>query len=337
MQLKKHTLKIILTTIMTFCLFSCTGQNSNIPAAVTDAEPIHINRFDKDLYQLINTGDTSLIVGLNQKYPKMLELLGKGVLNMKSTSLPGYWNKLINFYSEPTLKKLYANAIQKYNQVQNIEIALGNGFAWLKICLPKITIPQVYMHISGFNQNVLVSDNTLSLSIDKYMGADYPLYQEFFYEPQRSTMIPERIIPDYLTGWIMSEYPFVGKENVLLDRMLYEGKLKYLIQHAYPELSAELLMSYTNTELTWCKENESDIWKLVIERKHLYTPDQITTSKYFEIMPNNSLINNAPGNIGTWIGWQIITKYMNETNSTIEALMNNNDSQEILTASKYKP
>ncbi len=337
MLLKKDTLKIAFTAILTFCLFSCTGQNTNIPAAVTNAQPIHINRFDKDLYQLINMGDTARIAEMNQKYPKMLELLGKGVLNMKSTSQPGYWNKLINFYSEPTLKKLYTEAIQKYDQVQDIEIALGNGFAWLKIALPKITIPQVYMHVSGFNQNVLVSDSTLSLSIDKYMGIDYPLYQEFFYEPQRSTMIPERIIPDYLTGWIMSEYPFAGKDNVLLDRMIYEGKLKYLVQHACPEIPAEMLMSYTSQELTWCKDNESDIWKLIIERKHLYTPDQLTTSKYFEIMPNNSLLNNAPGNIGTWIGWQIVTKYMNETNSTVEDLMNNNNSQGILTASKYKP
>ncbi len=74
-----------------------------------------------------------------------------------------------------------------------------------------------------------------------------------------------------------------------------------------------------------------------IERKHLYTPDQLTTSQYFEDTPAIFPENDAPGNIGTWIGWQIINQYMKETGSTPEALMQNNDAQEILTASKYKP
>ena len=72
-------------------------------------------------------------------------------------------------------------------------------------------------------------------------------------------------------------------------------------------------------------------------RDSLYTPDQLTTSQYFEDTPTIFPGNDAPGNIGTWIGWQIINQYIKETGSTPEALMQNNDAQEILTASKYKP
>ena len=92
-------------------------------------------------------------------------------------------------------------------------------------------------------------------------------------------MTPEHIVPDYLAGWLMSEYPFEGKENVLLDRMIYEGKIKYLIHQAFPELKPEVLMGYTETSYNWCKENESNLWKAIIERKHLYTPDLMTTNK----------------------------------------------------------
>lgn len=198
-------------------------------------------------------------------------------------------------------------------------------------------IPAIYMHVSGFNQNVLVGDSLLSISIDKYLGEEYPLYQDFFYDFQRRLMTPEHIVPDYLTGWLMSEYPFEGKENVLLDRMIYEGKIKYLIHQAFPELKPEVLMGYTETSYNWCKENESNLWKAIIERKHLYTPDLMTTNKYFDNVPSIFLASDAPGNLGSWLGWQIIDKYMRETNSTPEALMQNNDSQAILTDSKYKP
>lgn len=119
--------------------------------------------------------------------------------------------------------------------------------------------------------------------------------------------------------------------------MIYEGKIKYLIHQAFPELKPEVLMGYTETSYNWCKENESNLWKAIIERKHLYTPDQMTTGKYFDNVPSTFLASDAPGNLGSWLGWQIIDKYMRETNSTPKALMQNNDSQAILTDSKYKP
>lgn len=329
--------RVLLILSLSFHLFSCNGQNTHIPAAVTTASPIKINRFDKDLFRLVDTNDTTLQIAIARQYPGMLDVLGKGILNMQSPAMPGFFTKLVNFYSEPTLKGLYTDAIRQYDDVSPIEQSLGNGFAWLKACFPAMQIPAVYMHISGFNQNVLVGDSLLSISIDKYLGEGYLLYQDFFYDFQRRKMTPEYIVPDYLAGWLMAEYPFEGKENVLLDRMIYEGKIKYLIQQAFPGLTPAQLMGYTDTSANWCKENEANLWKAIIERKHLYTPDQMTTAKYFEDVPSTFLANDAPGNIGTWMGLQIINKYMVETNATPEALMQNNDSQEILTASKYKP
>ena len=328
--------KIFLTFLMTVSFCSCNGQNSNANR-ITTAAPMPINRFDKELFLLINSDDSMLNQQLLDKYPQMTEILGKGILNMQSPDIPGFFVKLENFYSEPTLKKLYSDAIQKYDFVAELEQSLGNTFAWIHENFPTMQIPALYMHISGFNQNVLVGDSLLSLSIDKYMGEDYPLYQDFFYDYQRRKMQPSHIVPDYVAGWLMSEYPFTGKENVLLDRMIYEGKIKYLVLLALPEITPANLLGYTDVSWEWCKNNEANLWKAIVERKHLYTPDQMTTMKYFEDMPTHFLASDAPGNIGSWVGLQIVTQYMKETNTTPEALMRNTNSQEILTLSKYKP
>ena len=286
--------KLIMACILSATLLSCNGQNTNTINYAT-VEPLHINRFDKDLFRLIDTEDTTLQPELIKQYPEMLDIIGKGILNLQTIETPGFFEKMRNYYSEPTLKGLYRDAITQYASVEDIEKSLGYGFAYLKENFPSMQIPAIYMHVSGFNQNVLVGDSLLSLSIDKYMGKDYPLYQDFFYDSQKLKMQRGLVVPDYLAGWLMSEYPFAGKENV------------------------------------------GTIWKAIIERKHLYTPDQLTTSQYFEDTPAIFPENDAPGNIGTWIGWQIINQYMKETGSTPEALMQNNDAQEILTASKYKP
>ncbi len=121
--------KLLLIFSLSFYLFSCNGQNSNIPAAVTSAPPVKINRFDKDLLKLVETDDSTLQTKLIREYPQMLDILGKGILNMKSPAMPGFFEKLVNYYSEPTLKGLYTDAIRQYDDASQIEQTLGNGFA----------------------------------------------------------------------------------------------------------------------------------------------------------------------------------------------------------------
>lgn len=328
--------KIVFTLGMAIGLTSCYGQNK-LEKECLSAEPVEIHRFDQTLFRMIETNDSTLQTVLKRDYPGMLDVVGKGILNIQTPDAPDFFSKLLHFYSEPALKNLYRDALAQYDTIADIERQLGKGFAYLKTYFPTMQIPAVYMHVSGFNQNVLVSDSLLSLSIDKYLGDTYPLYQDFFYDYQQQKMQRSHVVPDYLAGWIMSEYPFTGKENVLLDRMIYEGKINYLVSQALADISPAFLMGYTEEAYAWCTGNEKEIWKAMVERKHLYTPDQITTSKYFEDMPCAFLSNGAPGNLGGWIGWQIVGNYMEKTGATPETLMMNTDAQDILTRSKYKP
>jgi uncharacterized protein YjaZ len=109
------------------------------------------------------------------------------------------------------------------------------------------------------------------------------------------------------------------------------------VSQALPDISPAVLMGYTESSYAWCKDNEGLLWKTLIERKHLYTADRITTNKYFEDVPAIFLAPDAPANLGTWIGWQIVRKYVEETGATPAALMQNTNAQDILTKSKYKP
>jgi len=327
-----HSLIITISLLMPVSL--C--QDFNAASAQSEESSVRIHRFDKELFQLIESRSTQSETRIAEVHSKMLTTLGKGVLNMQSPEMPGFFDKLVNFYSEPTLNGLYKDAINSYSTIDDFETELGNAFTLIKTQLPSIQIPMVYMHVSGLSQNILVGEQTLSISIDKYLGKEYPLYQNFFHDYQLRTMTKEQVVPDYIAGLIMSEYPFSGNENVLLERMIYEGKIKYIQSRVLPNIPAHKLLCYEEADWTWCKNNEGPLWKSIITRKHLYSPDQTTTNRYFLAMPSTFIADNAPGNIGTWIGWQIVEQYMKETKTSIETLMNNN-AQEILTKSKYKP
>ena len=105
--------KLIMACILSATLLSCNGQNTNTINYAT-VEPLHINRFDKDLFRLIDTEDTTLQPELIKQYPEMLDIIGKGILNLQTIETPGFFEKMRNYYSEPTLKGLYRDAITQY-------------------------------------------------------------------------------------------------------------------------------------------------------------------------------------------------------------------------------
>lgn len=327
---------IVISILFQLILMSaCTAQNTKVVTVKSDS-PVTINRFDKDIYELVDKDDSLLFLQIDKNNPEMFEIFGKGVLNMQSTSIPGFQERLVNYFSEPTLLSLYKDALKKYADITGIEKSLGDGFAFVQANFPEIKIPVVYMHVSGLNQNILAGENVLSLSIDKYMGKDYPLYETFFYEYDRSLMTDKLIVPDYVAGLLLSEYSFEGNESVLLDRMIYEGKVKYLLEKALPEVNISELLGYEPKDMEWCEQNEQMLWRTIIGNKQLYTPDVTTTARYFQSMPSQFLADGAPGKIGIWLGWKIVTRYMNETNATARELMQTK-AQDILTLSKYKP
>lgn len=328
--------KIAYCCLLLFSMLACNAGTASVNQTV-DTLTITVNRFDKTLLRWIEKEDSSALDSLYTVYPDMLDVLGKAVLNLRSLDPQGFMENVRSYYAEPTLLQLYKDADAQYTSVDDIEKQLGQGFSFLKVNFPDMTIPRIYMHVSGFYQNVLVADSLLSLSIDKYMGEEFPLYQQFFYGYQRIKMQRARCVVDYLAGWMMSEFPFTGKENVLLDRMIYQGKIQYILSLAFPEMDPALIMGYTQSEYQWCVEHEGSIWRAIVQRKHLFTPDKMTTDKYFEEAPSKFLADGAPGNIGAWVGWQIVKKYMAETNATLVTLVQKTHAQEFLNESKYKP
>jgi gliding motility-associated lipoprotein GldB len=298
---------------------------------------IPVRRFDRDFYRLLRMDTPEWQQQIAADYAPLLPLIEKSLFRTDSTQTPAFFERLLNYYAEPTLEQLYRDALEEYENVESIEKELGNAFRRLQNYFPGMRIPAVYMHVSGLRQNVIVADSLLSLSIDKYLGADYPLYRDFFHAGQRRRMERDYVVPDCLTAWLLSEYPFRGDSRVLLERMIYEGKIKYILHQACPQLIPERWMGYTPEEYQWCRRNEKTLWRLMIERKHLYTPDAATTGRYFSPAPSTFIADEAPGNLGVWMGWQIVAKYMDKTHTSPENLMNDGDYREILRKSKYKP
>jgi hypothetical protein len=61
--------------------------------------------------------------------------------------------------------------------------------------------------------------------------------------------------------------------------------------------------------LAWCKENEGNIWGF-ISQNDIYTQDVDIIQNYIGEAPfTQGMPEVSPGNIGQWIGWQIVKKF----------------------------
>jgi E3 ubiquitin-protein ligase DOA10 len=80
------------------------------------------------------------------------------------------------------------------------------------------------------------------------------------------------------------------------------------------------------------------MWSFLAEKKLLYSTDQLTINKLTGPAPFTSLFTSeSPGRAVIWLGYRIIESYMRNNKVSLEALLEDNDYQQILAKAKFRP
>ena len=81
--------------------------------------------------------------------------------------------KLLNFYQDTILQTIIAETDMQYANMNDINTQLSDAFKKLQKICPEIKIPTLYTQISALNQSIVIGDNTIGISLDKYLGKDF--------------------------------------------------------------------------------------------------------------------------------------------------------------------
>lgn len=331
----KRVIFLLVTSI--FILTGC-ANNSKYSNSGIQHKDVVIERFDKDFFEYLKDKNIAGEQQLSEKYPVLLSAFGKIVTNNSNITQPAFFQSLDKYFSDTTLLHIYSDAVKKFDNVEQIEKSLSKANEHLWEIYPGKQLPRFAMHVSGFKQNVIVTDSVISISIDKYLGENYPLYKDFFYDYQRSQMSPEFITRDYLRAYVISSLLTESKSHDLISTMIKEGKCAYLISQLMGETTSENVIGYNDKQIKWCKNNERAIWRTTIERKFLYSTEYLIISKYMDAAPYTSLISPlSPGRIGDWLGLQIVESFLRNNPKTAIPDLMNMDEHKILELSKYNP
>ncbi len=299
---------------------------------------ISFQRFDRELNQINTSNIDKEKQVLNQKYPEFFEIYNRGIMRFGSYNTPYYNAHMLDFLNDSTYLEIYDTVQVHYPNLDIEEQELTKAFRRYNRIFTERQIPCCYTHISGFNTPLVVGDSILSISLDNYLGCDHEFYKRLrLYTYLLPNKNRQNIVSDAMRAWLVSEFP--SNNKTLLDNMVAEGKIVFLLHLTLPEEAPHLILGLTPEQFSWLDQHELEVWKFAIENKHLFSTNQLTISKYLQAGPFfNFFGQGSSPMVGRYIGWHIVSDYMKSNKDvTIEELLQNTNGQKILEASGYKP
>lgn len=265
----------------------------------------------------------------------------KGVLSIYDIGSESGKNKLRDFITNKYVRQLYDTCSLVYNDISNLENKIETSFRFLKYYIPNMKIPNLYFHISGFNQSIVIDEGIISVSIDKYLGENSKFYN-MMSQPipiyKRKNMKKNNIPFDIIKSILLVYFPSKQLKNNLISAMLYKGSILYAMSKIFPDSSEADIMGYSQDQYDWCVHNEYPSWSFFIDKDYLFSTDYFTISKYINDSPCTSgMPSQSPGRVANWLALQIVKAYAKNNNISPLQILKERDYEKVLRLSSYQP
>lgn len=306
---------------------------------------IKIERFDIALGKLEPARLQSQTPAMQKQYGSFYSDYMSGILQAGSTSDPAYLKNLALILNDKDYVALKQETERVFPSLEMQEKQLADVFKHIKYYYPQQPIPRIISFISGFAVQIPIGKDYLGIGLDMFLGANskfYPALRQSIPHYLTRRFTPENITPRALESFVREEmFPEPDSLHSFLDRIVYNGKIMFAMQQFMPQAPDSLLIGYTAAQQQWATKYEADIWGFFLQENLLYETDYMKIQKYFGEAPFTPGLGSGQESapkLGIFCGWQIVKKYMDENPGvSLQRLMADNDAQEILNASHYKP
>lgn len=339
-----------LTLILTF-LFACNSKSNSIPDVSGIKVNLEVQRFEHDLFSIDTNAVSKGLESLNQKYPSFTPVFLRGVLGLPDSTLI-IENEVRHFIS--LNNSIYQEAERRYTDFGDIKNALQKNFQFVKYYFPSYPIPKIITLIgpidamakmeNGDYSTDFLGRDFLGISLQFYLGKDFSVYHAQYFIDNvapvyRSRRFEKEYIPADAMKLIADDiFPDKTAGRPLIEQMIDKGKQWWLLDKFMPTSADSLKTGFTQKQLDWCQQNEGLIWNYFVTSENLETIEPNTIQNYIGESPTTQGMPEAsPGNIGQWVGWQIVKRFANQNPSLKPGEIMNTPARKILTEAKYKP
>ena len=327
--------RFILFTILVFFCWACQTSSDDAverPDVSDIAVDVDIIRLEQELFSSTSKNEVRLFLEQNKSFAQNFLRLDEYPHDSVVV------NQLYSLIQNPSLDTVYQESQQIFGDMEAIRQDFETAFKYIKYYYPDFEAPTIYTVVTGFGNDLYVSDDMIVIGLDYFLGekATYRPAQIPQYILRRYT--PEHVVPTVIL-LLSQQYNTIDREDqTMLADMIYYGKSYYFTDFVLPKTPDSLLIGYTAEEMEGVQVNERRIWEHFLKNELLYENNHMVKKKYLQERPNTLEIGNkAPGRIATWLGWQIVKDYMRRKEDvSLPELMANPNARQILEESKYK-
>lgn len=321
----------IIPLILILSTASCrTGDKS--------AAQDRVFRFDRILF---NVPPDQVVDSIRVHHPDFITFFrafNEGIIRIGPDTLADYPDQLALFIADTLISQTYKDIVKADPLFEDQFIMVNRALQKLKEMTGR-PVPKLLTYLSGFNQSFTALPGILGMGLDNYLGSGHKVYGNLGIPVyQMNQMNPVNLAPDAVRAWIMSEIPAPEPGSSFLDHLVYQGKILYLVKKLMPKVQDGLIFHFTPDQLAWCRGHEAAIWKYLAEQRVIFSTDRFTIRKFMDEAPfTKDFGNESPGRTGTWIGYRIVSKYLEKNRQGVGFFFTLTNSREILAASDYHP
>jgi hypothetical protein len=333
----------IVALIASLFLFSCNNGEKN-----PDVSDIRINlttdRFEKKLFDTSAPSLTAYLQRLESTNPSFTATYLKTILNAEpqwpADTTAAFVNEFVKAF-----RPVYDSAEKIFNDFSPFENEIKKGLQFVKHYFPGYKVPEKIITyigpLDGYGD--IISEEGLLIGLHHHLGKDYSLYKSELVRATYPDYISSRFEPDYIAVNCMKNivydiYPEKESDKSLINQMIEKGKRLYILNRFLPATADYKLIGYTEKQMKDCYTHEAAIWDLFVKNSYLQTTDKNISKNFVDEGPKTQeLGEGAPGNVGSFAGWQIVKKYMQKNPATSLQQLIELDEETLFQAAKYKP
>jgi hypothetical protein len=343
--------KIFACLFLVLSFITCNNNRKNIPDVSAIKIDLKVQRFDEDFFAIDTTVLEKSISALQVRYPDFLPIFLQNIIGVSNEEGIKIFFRLY--------KPVFDSSQKLYSNFDPVKKQIEQAFRYVKYYFPSYRLPASVITVAGpmnSMQDFAVMGNGdyipdflgkdfLGISLQFYLGISFSLYNtEYFINNVAPLYRSRRFAREYIISDVMKLiaddiFPDKSKGKPFIEQMIEKGKQWWLLDKFLPEVADSIKTGYTGDQLEWCKENEGLIWSYINKNEDLNSVNPATIQTYIGEAPFTQGFSQelSPGNIGQWIGWQIVKKFADNNSGMKPGEIMQSTPKKILEEAKYKP
>lgn len=301
---------------------------------------LETQRFDRALFSIDQDSMDQAIDGFYARYGDFFDVFNVHILNIGPASQRYYPSYLSMFINDPLNREVFDYTNEVFTDMSDINQTLENGIKRYLVHYPDSVPPVIVGYVSRFNQGLFSVNNFIGVGLDQYLGEDCEFYDMLgIADYIQSNKYPAKIPSDVIYALATRLYPYNDSIDNVLNRMIYNGLLMYFVEALLPDMDESVVIGFKPDQLKWCINNEAQMWTHLVEKKLLFSSDDLTIRKLIDNAPYTQIYTaESPGRAAVWQGWQIVRAYARRhAKKSLPEIMSVSNYQKILQESRYNP